>query len=408
MVTQELCARNCLTPEYKLLSVEGAVHAPTFMYSKKKSKHAAARVILEKLLADDGPFAKYRAAVMEDLPSMDATDVVATAVGEMAPSNNGLPGSSPLVGGAPLAGGGSTGTGSSAGTEEDGIAGNPVGELQELCMKLRWRPPFYETVIEDGLPHERTFGISCLVNNLNEMGEVWGARSGRARGRGGGGPCSTVLREAKSYMGLKEQNISALTPRHSQQVGQLLRQLQASDGVRLAGLQGTSLSTAGLDYVGLLREIADEQSFEVTYVPIEELSPDGKHQCLVQLTSLPLAVCFGTADTAEQAQVAAARSALQYLKIMTKNILMFKVPCSSTRVSSQQPAHRPLAVPSPPFTRVLNPTWGVRALLAQRGEGRRRIRDCSHHLVPTSFRRLFSLSPSTIDYLHLWQEEEEE
>lgn len=367
-ILQELCARNCLTPEYKLLSVEGAVHAPTFMYrvqvgdvvanatgqSKKKSKHAAARVILEKLLADDGPFAKYRAAVMEDLPTMDPTETVTTAVGEMSLSNNGLPSSTPLVGGggvgAPLAGG-STGTGSSAGTEEDGIAGNPVGELQELCMKLRWRPPFYETVIEDGLPHERTFGISCLVNNLNEMGKGKSKRLAKRQaakkmieliktvqngllngedekfgepggvgvpGGGVGGPCSTVLREAKSYMGLKEQNISALTPRHSQQVGQLLRQLQASDGVRLAGLQGTSLSTAGLDYVGLLREIADEQSFEVTYVPIEELSPDGKHQCLVQLTSLPLAVCFGTADTAEQAQVAAARSALQYLKIMTK------------------------------------------------------------------------------------------
>lgn len=54
--------------------------------------------------------------------------------------------------------------------EEDGIPGNPVGALQELCMKLRWRPPFYETVIEEGLPHERTFGISCLVNNLSEMG----------------------------------------------------------------------------------------------------------------------------------------------------------------------------------------------------------------------------------------------
>ncbi|XP_037509328.1 interferon-inducible double-stranded RNA-dependent protein kinase activator A-like [Rhipicephalus sanguineus] len=142
--------------------------------------------------------------------------------------------------------------------------------------------------------------------------------SGLNSGPGGLGPCSTVLQEAKCYMGLKEQNISALTPRHSQQVGQLLRQLQASDGARLTSLQGTSLSTAGIDYVGLLREIADEQSFEVTYVPIDELSPDGKHQCLVQLTSLPLAVCFGTADTPEQAQVAAARCALQYLKIMTK------------------------------------------------------------------------------------------
>lgn len=356
-ILQELCARNCLTPEYKLLSVEGAVHAPTFMYrvqvgevvanatgqSKKKAKHAAARAILEKLLADDGPFAKYRAAVMEDLPSMDPTETVTTAVGEIAPSNNGLPGSTPL-------GGTLGGTASAAaGAEDDGIAGNPVGELQELCMKLRWRPPFYETVIEDGLPHERTFGISCLVNNLNEMGKGKSKRLAKRQaakkmieliknvqngllngeddkfgepglnsGSGGLGPCSTVLQEAKCYMGLKEQNISALTPRHSQQVGQLLRQLQASDGARLTSLQGTSLSTAGIDYVGLLREIADEQSFEVTYVPIDELSPDGKHQCLVQLTSLPLAVCFGTADTPEQAQVAAARCALQYLKIMTK------------------------------------------------------------------------------------------
>lgn len=62
-----------------------------------------------------------------------------------------------------------------------------------------------------------------------------------------------------------------------------------------------------------------------TYVgsPTEETKTDGvpltgKHQCLVQLTSLPLAVCFGTAESPEQARAAAARSALQYLKIMTK------------------------------------------------------------------------------------------
>ncbi|KAL1421492.1 hypothetical protein MTO96_004179 [Rhipicephalus appendiculatus] len=160
--------------------------------------------------------------------------------------------------------------------------------------------------------------IKNVQNGLLNGEEDKFGESGLNSGPGGLGPCSTVLQEAKCYMGLKEQNISALTPRHSQQVGQLLRQLQASDGARLTSLQGTSLSTAGIDYVGLLREIADEQSFEVTYVPIDELSPDGKHQCLVQLTSLPLAVCFGTADTPEQAQVAAARCALQYLKIMTK------------------------------------------------------------------------------------------
>lgn len=353
-ILQELCARNCLTPEYKLLSVEGAVHAPTFMYrvqvgdvvanatgqSKKKSKHAAAKVLLEKLLADDGLFCKYRAAVLEDLPLMEPQEPIPAVVGDLGPvTNNGTVPVAVGAGAAPV--------------EEDGIPGNPVGALQELCMKLRWRPPFYETVIEEGLPHERTFGISCLVNNLSEMGKgkskrlakrqaahkmillIEGVQNGEVNGEadkfgepglagglvGGAGLGllgGSVLQEAKCYMGLKEQNINTLTPRHSQQVGQLLRQLQASDGLRLVSLQATSLSTAGLDYVGLLREIADEQSFEVTYVPIEELSTDGKHQCLVQLTSLPLAVCFGTAESPEQARAAAARSALQYLKIMTK------------------------------------------------------------------------------------------
>lgn len=67
---QELCAQQGMTPDYKLVSVEGAVHAPTFMYrvqvndvvasatgqSKKKAKHAAAKAVLERLLAQDGEF----------------------------------------------------------------------------------------------------------------------------------------------------------------------------------------------------------------------------------------------------------------------------------------------------------------------------------------------------------------
>lgn len=37
-------------------------------------------------------------------------------------------------------------------------------------MKKRWRPPFYDTQMEEGLPHERTFGIMCIVNNYSEIG----------------------------------------------------------------------------------------------------------------------------------------------------------------------------------------------------------------------------------------------
>lgn len=42
---------------------------------------------------------------------------------------------------------------------------NPVGKLQEICMKRRWRPPNYETVEEIGLPHERLFTMVCHIEH---------------------------------------------------------------------------------------------------------------------------------------------------------------------------------------------------------------------------------------------------
>lgn len=44
----------------------------------------------------------------------------------------------------------------------------------------------------------------------------------------------------------------------------------------------------------------------------------GKFQCLVQLSTLPVAVCYGCGVTSKDAQASAAQNALEYLKIMTK------------------------------------------------------------------------------------------
>ena len=46
---------------------------------------------------------------------------------------------------------------------DDGIQGNPVGTLQEMCMSRRWPPPVYELNHEEGLPHERMFTIHCVI-----------------------------------------------------------------------------------------------------------------------------------------------------------------------------------------------------------------------------------------------------
>lgn len=68
----------------------------------------------------------------------------------------------------------------------------------------------------------------------------------------------------------------------------------------------------------MLQDLAVQMDFEVTYVDIEEKTLDDKHQCLVQLSSMPVAVCHGTGENIRDAQVNAALNALEYLKVMTK------------------------------------------------------------------------------------------
>lgn len=83
-------------------------------------------------------------------------------------------------------------------------------------------------------------------------------------------------------------------------------------------MQTTCLNSTELNFVQYLQEIASEQQFEVTYVDIDEKTYAGQFQCLVQLSTLPVAVCQGAGKTSKESQTSAARNALEYLKIMTK------------------------------------------------------------------------------------------
>ncbi|XP_055925038.1 RISC-loading complex subunit tarbp2-like isoform X2 [Argiope bruennichi] len=150
---QELCATNGINPDYQLMSVEGAVHAPTFMYrvrvndvvatatgqSKKKAKHAAAKAVLEILLSEDGLFKEGFVSEGVTVNFQTLNDVIAESV------------SAPPV--------------------DENCSKNPVGALQEMCMKMRWQPPYYETEKATGLPHEKVFSIMCMVDNFQTSGE---------------------------------------------------------------------------------------------------------------------------------------------------------------------------------------------------------------------------------------------
>ncbi|CAG0888115.1 unnamed protein product [Cyprideis torosa] len=307
---QELCVRRHLTPVYDLVQVEGSVHEPSFQYrvtvgelqeygqgpSKKKAKHAAAKAILDKLWKDQPPEIKN----LLEQKLMEGTNA----------------------------------------SYDDGVAGNPVGRLQEFCMGRRWTPPLYEVRSEEGLPHERMFLIECRVNNFVETG------AGKSKKVAKRVAAAKLLEKLKGMapeeikkMNLMDDEDEFYSHVYSRleadlcadrlqgihlggregaiRVSQFHNSLRGCSGNKIRHLQETNLSLSNVDFEQLLQEVAEEQNFDVTYVPIEEVSLTGKRQCLVQLCTTPVAVCFGSGSSMDDARKGAALNALHYLRALT-------------------------------------------------------------------------------------------
>jgi RISC-loading complex subunit TARBP2 len=217
---------------------------------------------------------------------------------------------------------------------DDGIQGNPVGLLQELCMSRRWPPPTYDLSHEEGLPPERSVTIKCIIEHHHI--EVGAGKSKKLAKRQAANKMIQRLRDqpvadedafqhidddmlAQGLAHVKEASLKSSSS-HSQQVSRFHRNLKGSEGEVLERLHGLDLAATDLatEHVTLLQEMADEQKFEVTYVDIEEVAKSGRYQCLVQLSTLPVAVCFGDGEDSVAAQQAAAQNALDYLQIMVK------------------------------------------------------------------------------------------
>ena len=96
------------------------------------------------------------------------------------------------------------------------------------------------------------------------------------------------------------------------------------------------------DFVRILADLGQEQQFEVTYVDVDERTDGNEVQCLVQLSTLPVAVCYGVGEDITSANNDAARNALNYLKMMTKmKATTDSSPTSNAVISGDKPATTP-------------------------------------------------------------------
>ncbi|CAB0018026.1 unnamed protein product [Nesidiocoris tenuis] len=316
-VLQELLSRRGSTPKYELVQVEGAIHEPTFRYrvavgevlamgtgrSKKEAKHAAAKAILDKLTGN----------------------VENNGIGN---ANNNM---NEIV--------------KAVGTQDErSMVANPIGVLQELCMSRRWPPPAYETEFEEGLPHERLFTISCVVFRHKETGT---GKSKKIAKRLAAHNMWTRLKSlpvdndpakwndndeddlitrnfndamkiSSEWEELRRAKIATATREHTGPIADFHLNLKSAEGPKIDELKTVALKNSDVNFVQFLEEIAEEQHFDVTYVDIEEKTISGKFQCLVQLSTLPVAVVHGSGATSKDAQTCGALNALQYLRLMTK------------------------------------------------------------------------------------------
>ena len=233
---------------------------------------------------------------------------------------------------------------------DDGIQGNPVGTLQvmiltnkrqvltlflanqEMFMGRRWPPPTYELNHEEGLPHERMFTIHCVIEG--RYTETGTGKSKKLAKRQAANKMIQKLRELPmenedAFANIDEDELAqGLAHRlsqtresgkglsHSQQVSKFHKTLKSSQGDVLCSLKELTLKEVE-DCVTMLEDIGKEQQFEVTFVEVEEESKRGLSQCMVQMSTLPVSVCYGQGEDPGAAKQSAARDALDYLKLMT-------------------------------------------------------------------------------------------
>ncbi|OCT95891.1 hypothetical protein XELAEV_18013580mg [Xenopus laevis] len=313
---QEYGTRVGKTPVYDLLKAEGQAHQPNFTFrvsvgdinctgqgpSKKAAKHNAAEVALSLLKEGEmfGVMCEENSVVLSVEQPAELKEV-ADVSPPPTTRNHTIEMKPPL----------------SAQQSEC----NPVGALQELVVQKGWRLPEYTVTQESGPAHRKEFTMTCRVERFLEIG------SGTSKKLAKRNAAAKMLlqihqvpaehRESGETEPEEDQfSVGKLDGSRSRGTACTWDSLRNSSGEKILHLRSNPLTILSSGFCSLLQDLSEEQSFQISYLDIDERSLSGLCQCLVELSTQPTTVCHGSATTRDAARANAAHNALQYLKIM--------------------------------------------------------------------------------------------
>ncbi|CAH8551929.1 unnamed protein product [Schistosoma bovis] len=324
-ILQEVCVKKGITPIYELVSSEGPIHEPLYVFlctagpfsatskgaSKKRAKHQASYLILLKMLnsrllteSEKNTLRDIHIAAVNVLGSdfMDSLDDIEL---------DGLP--------------------NKIKQEEEG---NFVGQLQDLCQKNTWPPPSYEFLtIPQSTPSGNEY--SCKVRLWKWTHTGFGNSKKSAKRRAALGLLDNIIKNnltipQEALDDMEEETLSLLDKQDQSDLKENKLENEATARISSKALRGLWNRKGGKIRVPpidnpdkvdnaceYLQEICDCAKITVvyTYVPANS---QGMICCFAELSTLPPHVIKSQlSPSLASARKDAARRCILFLKAMS-------------------------------------------------------------------------------------------
>ncbi|XP_065174161.1 interferon-inducible double-stranded RNA-dependent protein kinase activator A-like [Atheta coriaria] len=331
---QEALVTLRLEAKYELVETTGADHSRSFKYrafinddisalgtanSKKGAKSASAQNLINYLLAND----------------------TSNASTESTPPLNNF--SSPAL---------------EAGVTPPPAVENSIGMLQELCIIRGWGTPVYHEESRSGMSHIPIFTTSCIVSEHKTIGTAGNKKAAKklaaqemlAKLSNSAAP-SAQLSSETCLVAIKQEpapepddnipktnEISSLCKTEDVQdtaiastsnnaapdpdvvFTQIQQCVEESSGPDMLKLKIIGINK-NANHMQTLCDVCQEQAFDMAITLSEDLDSEGMKQCMVQLrmpvlNTFTYIVCCGSGADDEKAKQNAARTTLEYLRMM--------------------------------------------------------------------------------------------